>query len=160
MSTRSDIIVHRTDGKWHRVYCHWDGYLSHNGEILFTHYNSQDGAEALIKHGNLSSLAQRCDKPSGHSFTNPAQGCCVYYGRDRGERDQDGLIADSLKNAWPAKDTWTEFTYVWDSGAWYVADPDEGPSNGQLILLSDALTGKKTIHPKIKAFGLTFGRHA
>jgi len=86
MGTRSDIIVHRADGKWARVYCHWDGYLSHNGRILFDHYTSQKQAEKLVSHGDMSSLAPRCSKPKGHSFDKPVKGFTVYYGRDRGEK--------------------------------------------------------------------------
>ena len=63
MSTRSDIIVHLSNGKWARVYCHWDGYPSHNGKILFKHYNTQKLAEKLIKHGDMSSLGKKCGKP-------------------------------------------------------------------------------------------------
>lgn len=58
MGTRSDIIVRRTDGSWKRIYCHWDGYLEHNGKILFEHYNSQELAEALVAPGDLSSLGE------------------------------------------------------------------------------------------------------
>ncbi len=47
MGTRSDIIVNRTDGKWARIYCHWDGYIEHKGKILFENYSSQEKAEAL-----------------------------------------------------------------------------------------------------------------
>lgn len=113
MGTRSDIIVHRADGKWHRVYCHWDGYLSHNGKILFDHYTAQKQVEALVAPGDLSSLAPKCTKPKGHSFDEAVKGYCVYYGRDRGEDDVAGTIGDTLFEVWPEQDAWTEFTYVW-----------------------------------------------
>src|SRR5882672_10337944 len=118
MGTRSDIIVHRADGRWHRIYCYWDGYLSHNGKILFDHYATQAQAEALVALGDMSSLAPRHTKPKGHSFNKPVKGYCVYYGRDRGESDVSGTIADTLAACWPVEDTWTEFTYVWDDGQW------------------------------------------
>lgn len=126
MGTRSDIIVHRADGKWHRIYCHWDGYLSHNGRILFDHYSSQKLAEKLVKPGDLSSLAPKCNKPKGHSFDHAVKGYCVYYGRDRDEKDVAGTIGDTLLDVWPGEDTWTEFTYVWDDGKWWTTMAGEG----------------------------------
>jgi hypothetical protein len=158
MGTRSDIIVHRADNKWHRVYCHWDGYLDHNGQILFKHYSGQDLAEALVAPGDMSSLQEKCDKPDGHSHESPVEGHTVYYGRDRGESDVAGKIGASLAEVWPPADSWTEYTYVWTDGKWWVGDPDEGKTS--LIELGDALEGKKTIHPNIKAFGLVLGKHA
>ena len=158
MGTRSDIIVHRADGKWSRVYCHWDGYLKHNGKILFEHYNDQKKAEKLVKPGDMSSLAPKCSKPKGHSYDTRVEGYTVYYGRDRGEKNVDATVGDSLQEVWPEQDTWTEFTYVWDEGNWYVGDPDEGSQT--LTLLSDALAGRKSIHPSIKLFGIPAGRHA
>lgn len=157
MGTRSDIIVHRADGKWHRIYCHWDGYLSHNGQILFEHYTTQKQAEALVKPGDMSSLAPKCSKPKGHTFDKKVDGYCVYYGRDRGEEDVAGTIADTLLDCWPPGGTWSEFTYVWDEGQWWVGDPDEGTQT--LINLGDALMGKKVLRPKVKAFGLILSQH-
>ncbi len=157
MGTRSDIIVHRTDGKWHRIYCHWDGYLDHAGRILFDHYTSQAQAEALVALGDLSSLAESPAKPAGHSFDNRVKGYCVAYGRDRGEKDVAGLIADTLPGCWPEEGTWTEFTYVWTDGRWLVGDPDEGSQ--ALFDLGDVLAGKKMIQPAIKAFGCVIGKH-
>lgn len=157
MGTRSDIIVHRADGKWARIYCHWDGYLEHNGRILFDHYTSQKQAEALVKPGDMSSLAPRCTRPKGHSFDKPVSGFTVYYGRDRGEQNCAAFVADSLAGCWPEAEAWTEFTYVWDDGKWWVGDPDEGTQT--LIDLGDALLGKKTLKPAVKAFGMVIGQH-
>jgi hypothetical protein len=165
MSTRSDIIVQRADGQFVRVYCHWDGYLEHNGKILQENYNSEKLAEKLVKNGNISSLEAKCSKPKGHSFDKKVEGYTVYYGRDRGEPNQDGEVHDSLQKAWPPEDAWTEFTYVFFDAVngkgkqWYVADPDEGTQT--LILLADALAGKQKITPKIKMFGgIVIGRHS
>lgn len=158
MGTRSDIIVQLRDGNWSRIYCHWDGYLEHNGRLLQAHYNSQLLAELLIEPGSLSSLAESCDKPDGHTFDNRVDGYCVYYGRDRGEADCEPYVADTLSAAWPPEDTWTEYTYVWSrdhgmpDGAWYVADADE--SSQTLVLLSLALAGVAEPKPAIKAFGI------
>ena len=163
MGTRSDIIVEREDGTWKRIYCHWDGYPSHNGRILYDHYNTQKLAEAVVKPGDMSSLDAKCTKPKGHSYETKVPGYSVYYGRDRGETDVEGTIGDSLSAVWPDSETGTEFTYVWRKdreedefvGGWYVGDPDEGSET--LKPLKDVLDG--TIEePKtnIKAFGGNF----
>ena len=157
MSTRSDVIVHRADGKWARIYCHWDGYLSHNGKILFKNYNSQKKAEKLTVEGDLSVLAPRCNKPEGHSFDHPKEGYTVYYGRDRGEEGTAVKVFETLTEAWPEADCWTEFTYVWDEGKWWVGDPDEGTQT--LIELEAALKGEKKITPYVKAVGMIIGKH-
>lgn len=150
MGTRSDIIVHHTDGSWKRIYCHWDGYLSHNGRILHDHYNSQERAEALVKPGDMSSLAPQCSNPYGHTFDTPVRGYCIYYGRDRGEDDAAGVVADTLFAAWPPEGCWTEFTYVWDQGQWWVANPDEGSQTA--IPLADALAADEAGDNPIKSY--------
>ena len=158
MGTRSDIIARRKDGTWARVYCHWDGYLSHNGKILHKHYNTQAKAEKLVSGGDMSSLGRYCNKPPGHSFDTAVKGYTVYYGRDRGEKSVGPETGPTLAAAWPEEGTWTEFTYVWDGERWWVGDPDEGSKT--LVLLSDALEGKKTIHPSVKVpFLGVIGKH-
>ncbi len=170
MGTRSDIIVHRADGKWHRIYCHWDGYLSHNGKILFDHYTSQKHVEDLVALGDLSVLGPKIGER--HSFDNrsankKAKDWCCAYGRDRGEKDVGGTIGDTLFGVWPEADTWTEFTYAWADAVigekpldpcWWVGDPDKGTQD--LVNLGDALQGKIEVRPLVKAFGMILGQHA
>ena len=40
MATRSRIAIEKQDGTVDSIYCHWDVYLSHNGKILFNHYDN------------------------------------------------------------------------------------------------------------------------
>ena len=158
MSTRSDIIVHRTDGKWVRIYCHWDGYPEHNGKILLQHYITQEKAEALVALGDLSVLGPEIGKK--HDFDLSAPNSCTAYKRDRGEKDVDANIFNTLSEAWPGSDTSTEYTYVRDQdGRWFVGDPDEGSQS--LQPLESVLKGEVTIHSAVKAFGLNFviGKH-
>jgi len=69
MGTRSRIgVMHGDNVK--SVYCHWDGYLEHNGVILQEHYDSAK-ANQLVALGDLSSL-----KPDWH----PA---CLWLSRHR-----------------------------------------------------------------------------
>lgn len=43
------------------VYCHWDGYVEHNGKILVNHYQNREDVKALIDGGNISTLRTRGD---------------------------------------------------------------------------------------------------
>lgn len=153
MSTRSDIIVEHESGVWARIYCHNDGYLEHNGAILQEHYNTQALAEAVVAPGDMSSLERKCSKPPrDHSFDKRKPGYCVYYGRDRGEKDTDATLAATLAEVWP-EDSGTEYTYVWRQGlGWFVGDADEGPDS--LKPLAQVLAGiVEEPKPNVKAFG-------
>ena len=57
MSTRSSIAIKTADGI-KSIYCHWDGYVDHNGRILKEHYQSPAKIAELIALGDLSSLRQ------------------------------------------------------------------------------------------------------
>jgi hypothetical protein len=88
MSTNSTIAIQKLDGSIEQIYCHWDGYLEHNGTILKTHYKTPAEVKRLISYGDLSSLGTRVEPINDyHSFSTPETDTCVYYGRDRGEPD-------------------------------------------------------------------------
>jgi len=184
MPTRSDIIVQRADGKWARIYCHSDGYLSHNGKILFEHYTDQKKVDRLVALGDLSWLGPEIGRKIDFDITmklyslyrdgklseaeydkrrDAANGQCRAYGRDRGEKGTSATVCDTLAQVWPEQDTWTEFTYVWrrdarGEGKWWVGDPDEGSQT--LVDLGEALLGKKLVTPAVKVpFVGTIGRH-
>ena len=40
MATRSTIALEFADGTIGQVYCHWDGYLQHNGRMLLANYSN------------------------------------------------------------------------------------------------------------------------
>jgi hypothetical protein len=78
------------------IYCHWDGYLEHNGAILNEHYVSSPKVNNLIALGDLSSLrAEIGEKHAFSQFDLPkdeveafkllTENMCTFYGRDRGE---------------------------------------------------------------------------
>jgi hypothetical protein len=97
MGTRSGIgIENPNTGAIKAIYCHWDGYLEHNGSILNKHYDSSPKVNNLIALGDLSSL--RPEIGVKHAFSQldlceadreayEAQhgNSCTFYGRDRGE---------------------------------------------------------------------------
>ena len=56
MATRSTIAIAREDGTVAKIYCHWDGYLEYNGDLLVKYYNTPEKVEALIALGDLSAL--------------------------------------------------------------------------------------------------------
>ena len=76
MSTRSRIAIENQDGTVTSIYCHFDGYLSHNGEILQNHFQDREKVEQLIALGDLSCLGE--DISEGAIDT-------IAYHRDRGE---------------------------------------------------------------------------
>jgi hypothetical protein len=94
MATRSTIALEFADGTVQQIYCHWDGYLEHNGKILAEHYMDPFKVRSLIDGGSVSSLAASIDKPEGHSFDKSVDGYTVFYARDRGEELHVSKFAD------------------------------------------------------------------
>ena len=97
MATRSNIGIVNDDGSVTGIYCHWDGYPEHVGKMLLKHYNDFDIVCELMDLGDLSCLAENlyCDD-NNHSFENPADGVCVAYGRDRGEKGVESRVFDNI----------------------------------------------------------------
>lgn len=118
MATRSLIGV-KYDDHIKYVYCHWDGYPSHNGQILIENYMDKDKINELIELGDLSVLAPKIG--DANNFDKPDRDTCVFYGRDRGETDsgygmcltKDQLIACGVNCG-------TDYVYLFDNGNWLV----------------------------------------
>lgn len=104
MSTNSTIAIQNTDGTIISVYCHFDGYIDHNGEILFENYNDEDSVRSLINGGDMSVLKEDTEST-------------FYYGRDRGEDDVQPECYDSLDDVTDAEEYF--YLYVVNDG-WYV----------------------------------------
>ena len=130
MGTRSAIGVMHGD-KAKVVYCHWDGYLDHNGRILLEHYDSAK-ANHLVALGGMSSLCPNIEIPEGveHSFDKPAEGITVFYGRDRGETGNEFSVCWSDAEMYDKFD-WCEYFYIMRDGVWYVS---EGEGTGWRVL--------------------------
>jgi hypothetical protein len=127
MATRSTIAVRHEDGTVSQIYCHWDGYLSHNGKLLMEHYNSLLGAEFLVSKGDLSVLAPRVtpDADRGiHTFDAPQNGVCVYYGRDRDETDTEPRRFDTRKD-FINNCQREEYNYYFNGDWWEVEFDDD-----------------------------------
>ncbi len=132
MGTRSAIgVMHGNKAKV--VYCHWDGYLEHNGKILQEHYNSAK-ANHLVALGGMSSLRKNIEIPEGveHSFDKPQDDITVFYGRDRGEEGNEFQVCFSDKEMFEKFD-WCEYFYIMQDGVWFVSE------GGEWKVLADAL---------------------
>ena len=124
MATRSMIAATTEKGLIKAIYCHWDGYVSHNGKILFENYTYEDKVQKLLDLGDLSSLGEEpIDDPQGwdytkeHDFTK-----CVSY-KARGEKNVEArLYNNEEKLLEGAKNCGAEFVYLWKEGRWYVQE--------------------------------------
>lgn len=56
MATRSNIGIEYPNGRIVFVYCHFDGYLEGNGQVLFDNYKNAESVEELIALGEISAL--------------------------------------------------------------------------------------------------------
>ena len=140
MGTRSMIAIQNPYSKDVRaVYCHWDGYLEHNGSILQEHYSQSPKVNNLIALGGLSSL--RAELGEKHAFSSldlpkdereaheaTVKNMCTFYARDRGETGQEFKVFPTLaKAADYFEGSWCQYLYVfkyskaddYQSGEWH-----------------------------------------
>lgn len=136
MGTRSTIALEFADGTVQQAYCHWDGYLEHNGAILAEHYTDAFKLRDLIDQGDLSSLGtcigtqhpfsshESAEDKAAHEAAMAA-GACTFYARDRGETGVDSKkFADYAD--YVANHQYEEFEYILRQvngvAVWFVAD--------------------------------------
>jgi hypothetical protein len=149
MGTRSRIgVMHGSKCK--SVYCHWDGYLEHNGAILLEHFDSSKANE-LVGLGDLSSLRPEIgvkhpfsclDAEAGSDYEERYGNMCTFYDRDRGETDCTWSVDHSFEDFLDrARGCGAEFYYIMRDGEWYVGTTYESDMNmgGKLVLLAEVL---------------------
>ena len=125
MGTRSTIAIEYADGTVQQIYCHWDGYLSHNGQILHKHYSDPFKVRQLMDLGDMSSLGERIG--TQHAFDKAPEGECTFYLRDRKEQ---GCKAKQFKDyaAYIENHQYEEYEYILrqvdGKAVWFVADHD------------------------------------
>ena len=143
MGTRSMIAIQNPYSKDVRaVYCHWDGYLEHNGSILQKHYASSSKVNNLIALGDISSLKKeigekhafsRLETPMDDEAYDKLYGdMTTFYGRDRGETGVEFKVFPTLKAA-EEHYTWSEYFYCfkyskaddYQSGEWFYKQAGE-----------------------------------
>jgi hypothetical protein len=153
MGTRSRIgVMHGNNVK--SIYCHWDGYLGFNGQILQEHYDSAK-ANHLVALGDLSSL--RANIGEEHAFSQfelPAEeveayktlteNWCTFYGRDRGEKGTEWQVATTFEEFLDQCDnSGAEYYYIMKDGVWYCGDTyDSTLLSKKLTVLADALAAE------------------
>ena len=140
MGTRSMIAIENPHSKAVKsIYCHWDGYLEHNGSILNTHYSNSPKVNNLIALGDLSSLRPEIGekhlfssielpKDQREAHEEAVKDMCTFYTRDRGETGQEFKQFPTLKEAEDYfEGSWCEYLYVFkykasddfQSGEWH-----------------------------------------
>jgi hypothetical protein len=120
MATRSHIGVRNLDGTVDYIYCHFDGYPSHNGKILIDHYADMDKVNALMKLGDLSILgAEIGEKQDFYDRSTHNQNWCLAYGRDRNEPNTS---VTTTQFEYLLKDDSVDYIYVFDGDYWECFD--------------------------------------
>ena len=155
MGTRSRIgVMHGDNVK--SVYCHWDGYLEHNGAILQEHYDSVK-ANQLVALGDLSSLKPEIGEKHAFSqfelraeevagFKLLTENMCTFYGRDRGETGTEWKTHTSFVDFFAeVEGSWCEWYYIMRDGVWYVGNIYEKDERfyQKLVPLTEALATVK-----------------
>lgn len=69
MGTRSTIAIEFADNSVSQVYCHWDGYLENNGQILRTQYTDPFKVRELVDLGGFSSLRDTVEETAEGAYT-------------------------------------------------------------------------------------------
>jgi len=137
MGTRSTIAIQNADGTVTGIYCHWDGYLSHNGAILQENYTDEAKVRELIGLGDLSCLGETIGVKVPFDDTELSKGQCVAYGRDRGERGAEAATHDSWREL---QDTFgQEYDYLFTPGKGWCVRYFAGWENA-VETLAEALT--------------------
>jgi hypothetical protein len=136
MGTRSTIALEYADGTVDQIYCHWDGYLDHNGEILRQHYMDPFKVRDLMDLGDMSSLGPQLGTqhtfdiqakygtPEYEAEAEAKRQVCTFYGRDRNE---SGVQRKRFVNfeAYKNEHQYEEYEYILRNidgkGVWFVS---------------------------------------
>ena len=147
MATRSTIALEFADGTIGQVYCHWDGYLAHNGKMLQEYYSNPFILRDLIDLGSLSSLRPQIGTKHPFSmfeanmtqdeYANLYRDMCTFYERDRGERSADATYFKDYEH-FLVDGQAEEYDYILRNvngvATWFVSDHD-----GDFVTLESAI---------------------
>jgi hypothetical protein len=107
MGTRSTIALEFADNTVEQVYCHWDGYLSNNGQILHKHYQDPFKVRDLIDLGGFSSLETSVEGTAATAYTQRGEDISIEKFKD---------YSDYIENH-----QYEEYEYILRrDGIWYV----------------------------------------
>jgi hypothetical protein len=147
MATRSTIALEFADGTIGQVYAHWDGYLAHNGKILFENYSDPFKLRELIDLGSVSSLRPQIGTkhPFSHydvpgmtlaQYSDLYRDMTTFYGRDRGEGEYEANYFKDY-NRYLADGQREEYDYILRNvngvATWFVSDHGD-----DFVLLTEA----------------------
>lgn len=107
MGTRS-MIGMQTDMGIVGTYCHWDGYLSHNGKILQDHYNTPERALAVSRAGYISALEADLEKSIAESANTD---------KPSNHKTERGFISYAAGSD-------CEYAYLFKDGKWFWCKPN------------------------------------
>ena len=125
MSTRSNIGILNADKTVTYIYCHFDGYLGHNGKILSEHYTTEEKVRELIGLGDLSCLGEEIgEKQDFDQYPRVNKTWCLAYGRDRGESNTEAKTIDYFEYT---KGDLEEYIYLFTNEfGWEVRENGSG----------------------------------
>lgn len=110
MGTRSAIGFAEFDGSVRAIYCHYDGYLEHNGRILNEYYDSIEAVEELLDMGDVVSLESTLDG-------------CKFFARDNKAKNVDAQDFKDVSEFFEHySNMGCEYFYLFDGEQWLVGD--------------------------------------
>jgi hypothetical protein len=121
MATRSYIGKLNPDNTVSYIYCHYDGYLKHNGELLNEHYTTEQKVDQLLELGDISFLDVEIGE--AQDFKNPTTGWTVAYSRDRRDGEAKQRLAD-LEDY--NQDMGIDYFYLYTNEGWKYSDGSSG----------------------------------
>ncbi len=121
MATRSTIALEYADGTVGQIYCHWDGYLEHNGKILQEHYKDPFKVRSLLDGGDTSTLSESVED-------------CDFYTKRGEELNPQRMYKDFQEYARECQRE--EYDYILRrDGKWYVSMYG---TDGEYLSMQDA----------------------
>lgn len=145
MSTNSHIGILYKNGEIEAVYCHWDGYLQHNGVILYDNLKTLDQVKSLIAKGNISFI----------DFDKTKNEFCAEHYVDRGEKLEDNeaktFVTEKGYSRFLHRNRFIEHSYLFseEENKWLYL---KNNSNVMLSPLEDALRKNKIIEHETNYF--------
>ena len=133
MGTRSRVGVMHGD-VCKSVYCHYDGYLEHTGQILNKYYDSVKANE-LVATGDNSGIQPTIEE--------------MNFYKDRGEDNVSYMVAHTFEEFLEqVEGCGCEYYYVMREGVWYAGAVYDVPGliKGGLVPLTDALAQNTIEH--------------
>ena len=119
MGTRSTIAIEFADQSVSQIYCHWDGYLDNNGQILRDNYTDPFKVRDLIDLGDFSSLRDTLEETAEGAYSQRGEDCTArrYMNADEYFADCQQEEYDYILRNVDGQATWFVRCYATD-GAW------------------------------------------